>query len=106
MTSNITGDGCPPGQRPLLQPLPEGHHSHCGQEGLRGYIGCPARCWNKCQLRVFSDILHTTILAFILEFFLAHTAEQNKDTNLSTQKTALGTNQFFFTDDAKNKTMP
>lgn len=95
----VRGLHCSPSQRGTV-------HTAARKGSETATQACPAHCWNKSQLSVFSDILHTTILAFILEFFLAHTAKQNKDMNLSTQNTALGTNQFFFRDDAENKTMP
>lgn len=47
----------------------------------------------------------------MLEFFLAHTAKQNKDINLACKKkkrlrSALDTAQFFSRDHAENKPVP
>ena len=87
----------PPLKRAPAQPLLL-HHSRCQPVRARGLSSALHRpiCNNtlmkhKNNWGDFQTSCTPQILAFILEFFLAHTANQNKGINLAHKKTEVST---------------
>lgn len=90
----------PPLKRVPAQPLLR-HHSHCQPVRTRRHSSALHRpicnttlMKHKTNWGYFQTSCTPQILAFILKFFLAHTAKQNKDINLAHKKSEISTGHY------------